>query len=79
VIFAGGLSREGVNSFVEGLSDETAKKLRDGLKPHIGKPESHQLPENSKANVTAYTAEAAEYWIAEYKKAMSEVPAKNNN
>ncbi len=73
-ILVGGLSREDVDSFVKGLSDERAKNLRERLEPHIGKPVSHELPENSGAITGAYTAGEAEQWIAEYEKAMSEVP-----
>ncbi len=75
VTFAGGLSQEDVDSFIEYLSDEEAKeKLRETLKPHIDKPPSYQLPENSGAITGSYTAEEAEKWIAEYEQAMSEVP-----
>ena len=69
VIFAGGLSQEELESLVRGLSDEEAKGLREKLMPHVGKPASHQLPENSGAVTEAYSAEEAEEWIAEYKKA----------
>ena len=79
VDFQGGLSREDVDSLVEGLSDEKARTLRERLEPHIGKPVSHELPENSGAIIEAYTAEEAEQWIAEYNEAMSEVPEKGNN
>ena len=78
-IFAGGLSREDVSSFLKGLSDEAASELREGLEPHIGMPPSYELPESSGAITGAYTAEEAEQWIAEYEKAMSEVPAENDN
>ena len=69
VIFAGGLSQEELESLVGGLFDEKAKGLREKLMPHVGKPPSHQLPENSKAITGTYSAEEAEEWIAEYKKA----------
>ena len=75
VIFAGGLSQDDVDSFVEDLSDDEANELREKLEPHIGKPVSHQLPEDSGAITGSYSEEEAEQWIAEYEKAMSEVPA----
>ncbi len=74
VVFAGELSRQGVDSFVEGLSDEKARKLREILESHIGQPPSHELPKNSSAVTGAYTKEEAERWITEYKQAMSKVP-----
>ena len=73
-IFAGGLTREDVDSFVEGLCDEKANELREKLEPHIDKPMSYGLPEDSGAIIGTYTEEEAEEWIAEYEKAMSEVP-----
>ena len=77
-IFAGGLSRDGVDSLVEGLSDEKANELREKLEPHIGIPESNELPEDSGAIIGTYTEEEAEKWIAEYEEAMSEVPEDDN-
>ena len=74
VIFAGGLNQEDLDSLVEGLSDEKARRLREKLMPHVGKPASHQLPENSGAVTGAYAEEEAEKWIAEYKKATLNVP-----
>ena len=79
VIFAGGLSREAVASIVKDLPDEEARQLREKLRFHIGKPASHELPENSGAITGAYTAEEAEQWIAEYNEAMSEVPTESDN
>ena len=74
-VFAGGLSQEDVDSLVKDLPDEEkAKELCEKLEPHIGKPESKELPEDSGAITGSYTEEEAEQWIAEYKKAMSEVP-----
>ena len=73
-LFSGGLSQNDVDSLVRGLSDETANMLREELKQHIGKPRSHQLPEDSYAITGTYTQEEAEKWIAEYEEAMSEVP-----
>ena len=78
-IFGGGLSREDVDSLVEGLLNENAKQdLREKLEPHIGKPENKQLPKDSNAITGAYTEEEAEKWIAEYVEAMSEVPKADN-
>ncbi len=74
VVFSGGLSQEDVDSLVQGLPDEKAKELREKLKPHIGKPASHELRATSGAIIGAYTKEEAEQWIAEYNEAMSEVP-----
>ena len=79
VIFEGGLSQGIVDSIVEGLSDDRAKELREELKPHIGKPPSSQLPENSGATTGTYSKEEAEKWIAEYNKAMSTVPTQKEN
>ena len=73
-IFGGELSQEDCHSFVKGLSNEIAEELRKNLKPHIGKPKSDKLPEDSWAITGSYTKEEAEEWIAEYEQAMSEVP-----
>ena len=70
VTFEGGLSQEDVDSLVADLSDEAAKELREKLKPHIDKPESNELPENSGAITGTYTAEEAEQWLAEFEKVM---------
>ena len=74
VIFAGGLTQEDMNSLVEGLSDDAATELRAKLIPHVGKPVSHELPEDSGAILGSYTKEETEQWIEEYNKVMSEVP-----
>ena len=74
VVFFGGIGRKFADSLVEGLSDEKAMILRASLRPHIDKPFSFGLPENSDAITSAYTKKEAEEWIAEYEKAMSEVP-----
>ena len=66
VIFKGGLSQEDVDSLIKDLSDEEANGLQEILTPHIDKPLSHQLPEDSGAFTGAYTKEEAEQWIAEY-------------
>ncbi|MCE2486503.1 MAG: pentapeptide repeat-containing protein [Desulfurellaceae bacterium] len=68
-IFAGGLKQEDLDSLVEGLPDERVKEFRGKLKPHVGKPASHELPGGFTG---AYTAQEAEQWIAEYDEAMSE-------
>ena len=79
VIFGGGLSREDVDSLVQGLPAEKAKELRERLTLHVGEPESHELPQGSGAITGTYTAEKAKQWIAEYNKAMSEVPEVDAN
>ena len=74
-IFAGGLSREDVDSLVEGLPNENLKGLlRERLRPHIDREVSYRLPEKSNAITKPYTKEEAEQWIAEYEAAMSEMP-----
>ena len=79
VIFAGGLSREDMDSLVEDLpSSEEANELRDELRPHIDQPPIHELPVNSGAITGTYTKEEAEQWIVEYEKAMSEVPGSDS-
>ena len=78
-IFAGGLSHEDVDSIVKDLSDEKARQLRAKLEPHIGKPASNQLPEDSGAIIGAYTKKEAEQWIAEYEKAVLKVPPESAN
>lgn len=72
VIFAGGLSREQVDSFAKDLPDEEAGRFREQLQPHIGQPKRNELPRGSRESVTGfYTEEEAEEWIAEFEKAMS--------
>lgn len=78
ITFTGGLSQEDVDSLVKGLSDEVANRLRERLTPHIGIPESNELPTDSGAITGAYTEEEAEQWIAEYEEAMSTVPKADN-
>ena len=73
-VWFGGIERGGADSLIEGLSSEKAKILQTILAAHIGKPLSHQLPKNSGAITGAYTKEEAEKWIAEYEKAMAELP-----
>ena len=79
VIFTGGVSREGINSIVKGLSEKGAKQLKGILTSHIGQPVSHKLPEDSGANTEPYTEEEAEQWITDYEEAMSEVPNEDEN
>ena len=76
-ILSGGLNQGDVGSIVEVLPDDPddhAMKLREELTPHIGIPESNELPQESGAVTGTYTEEEAEQWIAEYEEAMSEVP-----
>ena len=73
----GDIEPAGVDLVFEGVSDEKKKLIRERLRPHIDKPMSYGLPEDSGAITGAYTAEEAEEWIAEYEKALSEVPEKD--
>ena len=79
------MSRRDVDSFVEGVPDEVANKLRLRLKLHIDKPAIHGLPESSSAIVYglpensgaitgSYKREEAKRWVAEYEEAMGESP-----
>ena len=70
VIFAGGLSQDKVASLVKDLPNEKAKDLREKLEPHIDKPISYELPENSGAITGTYTEEEAEQWITELESAL---------
>ncbi|MDE2704562.1 MAG: pentapeptide repeat-containing protein [Gemmatimonadota bacterium] len=87
VTFEGKLSQGVVDSIVADFSDgeDEAEReilreiLRERLMPHVGKPPSNQLPENSGAITGTYTEEDAEKWISEYNKAMSFVPKKAGN
>ena len=74
VIFSGGLSREDVDSFAEGMTDKEAKELRQKLESHIGQPTSHEPPEAGDVITGSYTREEAEQWIAEYENSMRGVP-----
>ena len=78
VIFAGKLDERRLKVIVKDLPDPQARELRVKLEPHIGKPGSNELPENSGAITGAYTEKEAEQWIAEYEKAMSEIPQAGN-
>lgn len=73
VTFTGGLQRDDVDSLVKCLPGEE-EKLWERLTPHVNKPASNELPEDSGAIIGYYTAEEAEQWIAEYNEAMSEAP-----
>ena len=78
VIFEGKLSQEAVDSIVADFSDGEDEEereilreiLRERLMPHVGKPESYELPESSGAITGTYNEEDAEKWIAEYNEAM---------
>ena len=79
--FEGGLRWEDVHSIVKDLSDiktedseVIAKYLPERLAQHIGKPASHELPEQSGANTGAYTFEEAKEWITEYEKVTAHIP-----
>ena len=82
VIFEGKLSQGVVDSIVADFSDGEdegereilRKRLRERLMPHVGKPPSYELPENSGAITGTYTEEDAEKWTAEYNEAISSVP-----
>ena len=78
IIFAGGLQEKDLDTLCKGLSAEKAQALRKELTPHVGQPASHELPENSDAVTGAYTQEEAKQWIAEYNKAMEEVPKRDD-
>ncbi len=78
-IFAGKLNEKHLDLIVKDLPDPQARELRVKLEPHIGKPESNELPENSNAITGTYTEEEAEQWIVEYNEAMPEVPTESDN
>ena len=74
------MNSQKIEAFIKDLSSsEEANELRDELIPHLDRPPSHELPENSGAITGAYTAEEAEQWIVEYETAMSEVPMESDN
>ncbi len=62
IIFEGGLSQEKLDSIVEDLPDEQSTELRRRLKPHVDKPASNELPENSGAITGAHTEKETEQW-----------------
>lgn len=74
MVFKGRLTKEDVDSIVEGLPDEKANELREELEPHVDQDPSIELPTDSDANTGTYPTRDAETWINEYKEAMSEVP-----
>lgn len=73
VTFTGGLQQDDVDSLVKCLPGEE-EKLRERLTPHINKPASNELPEDSGAITGSYTAEEAQQWIVEYKEAIPKIP-----
>lgn len=80
VILAGGLSKEEIDySIVKDLPDEAADELREKLIPHVGKPESNELPVGDYQVLTGpYTKIDAEKWIAEFEEATPKVPEKDS-
>ena len=76
ITFSGGLQEEDLDTLCEGLSDDQAQALREKLVPHVRPEVSHELPRG--AETGAYTKEEAEQWIAEYRKAMREVPKRDD-
>lgn len=74
ITFEGELGPDTLDCIVGDLLAEEDKKLREKLARHLDKPKSNKLPKNSGAITGTYTREDAEKWIAEYEKAMPEVP-----
>ena len=73
VIFSGGLSCEDVDSFISGLDDVHADKLREQLATHIGQKESSESSANGSAFLGgSYTQEEADIWIEDHNQAMLE-------
>ena len=64
VTFAGGLSREDVDSLVKDMPGEKAEALRRQLKPHIDKPAIRGLPEGIEDEIEAYTEIGAYYIVS---------------
>ena len=56
----GRIEQKAVDDLVEGLSDNKTTLIRESLRPYIGKPRIHQLPEDSGAITGSYTKEEAE-------------------
>ncbi len=73
-VLSGGLYQKAADALEKGLSEEKAGLLRQRLSPYVSQPFGIGLPENSGAITSSYNKKEAEEWIAEYKKAMSEVP-----
>ncbi len=70
VVFSGGLSEEDVERIIGNVSGyigkERTQDLKERLQKHVGQPESHELPQDSRAVTGRYTEEEAEQWIQEY-------------
>ena len=72
VIFAGGVSTVERDSFSENIPEHGTRRKNmreqflERLNPHVDKPASNKLPENSRAITGSYTREEAEQWIADY-------------
>ena len=67
ITFSGGMTQGDVDHIVESMpDDEQKKKLLERLMPHVGKPASSKLPEDSGAIISPYTKEEAEKWIVRY-------------
>lgn len=74
VTFIGGINQEDLDSLTEGLPDNIAEHLRAKLnRRDVDEDAIDVPPEGSDVNTGSYTKEEAEQWIAEYKKAVSEV------
>ena len=75
VHFEGKLVHRDLESAVEGLfTQDEINETKARLKTHLNKPRSHELPTESGAITGAYTEAEAKTWIADYKRAMSELP-----
>ena len=70
-VWFSGIEQGAVDAQTKGLSDGKTTAIRDTLRPYIGMPPSHELPEESGAITGSYSEEEAEKWIAEYEEAMS--------
>ena len=81
VIFAGDLEKEDVESIVEGLSARKASILRSKLfESHVDEKVSHEPPINGEnVNISSYSQNDAERWIADYEAAMSVVSKMDNS
>ena len=64
VTFAGGLSRESVDSLVKDMPGEKAEALRRTLESHIDKPAFRGLPEGIEDEIEAYTEIGAYYIVS---------------